>query len=615
MAVFLMAKFLSEALAWKYKHPEDKVYPPKSNIKYEPFIFEKARKIFSDYSSIYPKNEDFTAKIAQDLQARNIGLIKIINPEIITPEMKTANKQFQVETKFDLLSLQVAPIEVVGKPPSAKRIPPQPINQYVQDKVATEQTPNQEFKPQLPQLPTSFGNTVSRAGKYLTFERVVPAVFGTLGGVAGWNTSGGNPLAAAAGATGGAIGSSYLTSPEGRNLLGRIGRGTVDAGVNTSNKFSRGNLISGPPKRVWLGAVVGFLILFFIFGGVSSSLPIGTRTPTGEAAPVPGNVGIGNTTPVVNVVSPVSSLNCTSSMSVQDVNNYFQKNGYYNFYNTGQTFLAAAQTYNINPALIIAIGSQESALGNVYKGKPSESTRNAFGLMQNNSLMRFSSWEEGINIAFKSVASYKCSTIECIGQKYAPVGAANDPSNYNKDWIPGVTKGFNTIPQATCLSTSIAEIKPDRPSGWPTTGKIMQGPFEAFSHKVPPQNALDIANEFRTPIYSTLNGTVKDITYNDTRRDYGVNVVIANKDTGSEVLFGHMIPQSNSHLQLNQAVSKGDLIGLMGSTGNSTGSHLHYELRGGLSNQLFSQFVPGGNILRETIVKIIGNLGEWLPRK
>ncbi len=69
----------------------------------------------------------------------------------------------------------------------------------------------------------------------------------------------------------------------GGGLLVKAGGFGGDALARFSNQISRGSLIRGPSTKVWLGALLGFIFLFFILGGVGS-LP--TSTPTGEAAPI-----------------------------------------------------------------------------------------------------------------------------------------------------------------------------------------------------------------------------------------------------------------------------------------------------------------------------------------
>lgn len=84
-------------------------------------------------------------------------------------------------------------------------------------------------------------------------------------------------------------------------------------------------------------------------------------------------------------------------------------------------------------------------------------------------------------------------------------------------------------------------------------------------------NGLDFAASTGTPIYATGDGKVKMAGFNS---GYG-NVVVINHGNGYESLYAHMsrIKTSNS-----KRVKRGDVIGYVGSTGLSTGPHLHYEI-------------------------------------
>jgi len=84
-------------------------------------------------------------------------------------------------------------------------------------------------------------------------------------------------------------------------------------------------------------------------------------------------------------------------------------------------------------------------------------------------------------------------------------------------------------------------------------------------------NGLDFAAKTGTPIYATGDGTVKQAEFNS---GYG-NVVVIKHGNGYESLYAHM---SRIKARKGKKVKRGDLIGYVGSTGLSTGPHLHYEI-------------------------------------
>lgn len=85
-------------------------------------------------------------------------------------------------------------------------------------------------------------------------------------------------------------------------------------------------------------------------------------------------------------------------------------------------------------------------------------------------------------------------------------------------------------------------------------------------------NGLDMAGPMGTPIYATADGIVGRAQWVG---GYG-NYVEINHGGEIQTRYGHM---SQLLVQPGARVSRGQQIGLMGSTGRSTGSHLHYEVR------------------------------------
>ena len=83
---------------------------------------------------------------------------------------------------------------------------------------------------------------------------------------------------------------------------------------------------------------------------------------------------------------------------------------------------------------------------------------------------------------------------------------------------------------------------------------------------------IDLAGPTGTPIYATADGVVSRA---DWFSSYGLYVSL--EHGGSlQTRYGHM---SRLNVAAGQRVRKGEIIGYMGSTGRSTGSHLHYEVR------------------------------------
>ncbi|MBF6164041.1 peptidoglycan DD-metalloendopeptidase family protein [Streptomyces gardneri] len=108
---------------------------------------------------------------------------------------------------------------------------------------------------------------------------------------------------------------------------------------------------------------------------------------------------------------------------------------------------------------------------------------------------------------------------------------------------------------------------------------IDPGKYRISSHYGPRggkhHGGLDLAASAGTPIYAATGGTVvKAGNFGD---GYGYQVRIRSAD-GTETIYAHQTPGS-IRVQTGQRVSAGTVIGAVGSTGNSTGPHLHYEVR------------------------------------
>ena len=83
---------------------------------------------------------------------------------------------------------------------------------------------------------------------------------------------------------------------------------------------------------------------------------------------------------------------------------------------------------------------------------------------------------------------------------------------------------------------------------------------------------IDMAAPSGTPIYATADGIVEKAEWFSS---YG-NFIAIEHGADLETRFGHL---SRIAVSAGQRVHKGDLIGYVGSTGRSTGPHLHYEVR------------------------------------
>lgn len=124
-----------------------------------------------------------------------------------------------------------------------------------------------------------------------------------------------------------------------------------------------------------------------------------------------------------------------------------------------------------------------------------------------------------------------------------------------------------TARMAQRLTPSAGEVSPTGQFIWPAAGMITQ--YFKWYHP-----AIDVANNAAPDILAADAGTVVVAGMPD-RWGYGIRVII-DHGNGFQTLYGHL---QQLYVQAGQTVNRGDSIGKMGSTGRSTGIHLHLEIR------------------------------------
>jgi murein DD-endopeptidase MepM/ murein hydrolase activator NlpD len=122
------------------------------------------------------------------------------------------------------------------------------------------------------------------------------------------------------------------------------------------------------------------------------------------------------------------------------------------------------------------------------------------------------------------------------------------------------------------------------PSVWPVAGWLTSSygtRKDPFTHDADFHPGLDISADYGVPVLATGDATVVGAGTNGA---YG-NMVMLDHGFGIVTKYGHM---SRLAVAANQHVKRGDVIGYVGSTGRSTGAHLHYEIwmNGRLTNPM-----------------------------
>ncbi len=192
---------------------------------------------------------------------------------------------------------------------------------------------------------------------------------------------------------------------------------------------------------------------------------------------------------------------------------------------------------------------------------------------------------EGVSKEIKQLASYiqyKKRSIEKQAQEKKKVNEALEARrrDYEKkvEELEEISKEIEKHIQKLVAERAAKGIVVKGGTGkfiWPLQGRITSRygyRRSPFSGRRQFHTGLDIANSYGTPIKSADGG---EVIFSGWWGGYG-KAVIVDHGKGFSTVYAHM---SRIYVQKDQQVDKGQVIGLVGSTGYSTGPHLHFEVR------------------------------------
>lgn len=194
--------------------------------------------------------------------------------------------------------------------------------------------------------------------------------------------------------------------------------------------------------------------------------------------------------------------------------------------------------------------------------------------------------EEMLSGLSAEIQEYYRQQREAIAARQAAANASNNSSSSSGE------SGNNNSGNNNSRDNNYSDptVDPVIPSGggwvWPTPGNYNKTSEFHEPRSYEYHDAIDIGGYIGEPIYAANSGTVVSSYGGCTHSNYGNNwcncgggygnYIWILHDNGYESIYGHMISTSVS---TGDTVSAGQLIGYMGSTGWSTGPHLHFEVR------------------------------------
>ncbi len=174
-------------------------------------------------------------------------------------------------------------------------------------------------------------------------------------------------------------------------------------------------------------------------------------------------------------------------------------------------------------------------------------------------------------------------TISTIAKKYE--GDVDEILSYNElATADDIAVGDTLIIPGGAMHSSVAKVsasaQPVRVSGSgssDTSGFAHPAPGSVKTQGIHGYNAVDLAGSHGSAVRAAAAGEVIVAKASGWNGGYGTYIVVKHAN-GTQTLYAHL---SSINVGVGAYVSHGEVIGAMGSTGKSTGTHLHFEVRGG----------------------------------
>lgn len=208
----------------------------------------------------------------------------------------------------------------------------------------------------------------------------------------------------------------------------------------------------------------------------------------------------------------------------------------------------------ITPNQVLKIPPVEGYLYTVKKGDTLASIVKKYGGNQDATL-------EANHLATAEAISVGQEIIIPGGEPAAPVQVPYQNRRPLLTQVYGGSDSGNTPPSARATGARFI---------WPTPNRHINQYFRGRYH-----TGVDIEGDYSSPIYAAAAGRVVFAAYD--RSGYGLHIVI-DHGNGYDTLYAHA---SKIFVSVGDRINQGQTIAMVGSTGRSTGTHLHFEIRVG----------------------------------
>lgn len=153
----------------------------------------------------------------------------------------------------------------------------------------------------------------------------------------------------------------------------------------------------------------------------------------------------------------------------------------------------------------------------------------------------------------------------------ATLASPEDTFGVLKDLLHGLENRLRYVRRDVERREALAAATP---SIWPAHGWLtgtFGGRSDPFTGERGFHQGLDISTEKGQPVFTTADGVIESASYTG---DYG-HLIVIDHGFGLSTRYGHL---SSYAVKPGRRVKRGDVIGYVGSSGRSTGAHLHYEI-------------------------------------